>query len=43
MEYEFTVVYKLGRTPVVANALLKLLGTIKPMWVPNQTIDVAMF
>ncbi len=35
LEYEFIVVYKFGRTHVVANALSRLLDNSKPLGVPN--------
>jgi hypothetical protein len=43
LEYDFIVVYKLSRTHVVANALLKLPNNIEPTGVPNQTIDASLF
>jgi hypothetical protein len=44
LKYESTVVYKLGRTHVVANALFKLvLDTTKPIGVLDQTIDATLF
>ncbi len=43
LEYEFIVVYKLGHTHVVANALSRLLDTIEPTGVPDQTIDTTLF
>jgi hypothetical protein len=43
LKYDFTIVYKLGRTHVVANALSKLLNIIELIGVPNQTIDASVF
>jgi len=43
LEYDFIVVYKLGITHVVADALSKLLNIIQFIGVPNQTIDVSLF
>jgi hypothetical protein len=34
-KYDFTIVYKLSRTHVVANALSKLLNIIEPIGVPD--------
>ncbi len=41
LEYEFIVVYKPGRTH--ANALSRLLNILKPLGVPNQTMDMSLF
>jgi hypothetical protein len=35
LEYEFIMVYKLGRTHVVANVLFRLLDSLEPLRVPN--------
>jgi hypothetical protein len=43
LEYHFTIVYKLGRTHVVTNALLRLLDIIEPTCVPSQTTDASLF
>jgi len=43
LEYDFTIVYKLGRIHVVTNALSRLLDSIKPIGVPYQTIDANLF
>jgi hypothetical protein len=43
LEYRFTVVYKLGRTHVGADALSKLLDNSKPFAVPDKTLDVSLF
>jgi hypothetical protein len=40
---DFTLVYKLGITHVVANALSRLLDITKPIGVPNQTTNVILF
>jgi hypothetical protein len=42
-KYDFTVMYKLDKTHVVVDALSGLLDSIKPIDVPNQTIDVSLF
>jgi hypothetical protein len=34
LEYEFTIVYKLGRTHVIVDVLSKLLDSSKPLGVP---------
>jgi hypothetical protein len=39
LEDELIVVYKLGKTHVVANVLSKLPYSSKPLGVPNYTID----
>ncbi len=43
LQYEFKVVYKLGQTHAVVNALFKLLDSIKPMGIPYRTIDAMLF
>jgi len=43
LEYDFTIVYKLNRTHVVTDALLRLLNSTKPTSVPNQTKDANLF
>ncbi len=43
LKYDFTIVYKLGKTHVVVNALLRLLDSIEPTSVPDQTIDANLF
>ncbi len=43
LEYDFIVVYKLGRTHVVANVLSTLPNTSEPLGVPNQTMDASLF
>jgi hypothetical protein len=35
LEYEFTIIYKLGRTHVVADVLSRLQNSSKPLGVPN--------
>ncbi len=42
LEYEFAVVYKLGKTHVVANVLSRLLDSSEPLGVPNQTIEASL-
>ncbi len=39
LEYDFTIVYKLGRTHVVVNALPRLLDVKESIDVLDQTID----
>ncbi len=43
LEYDFTVVYKLSRTHVVVDALLKLLDITKPTCVLDQTTYASLF
>jgi hypothetical protein len=43
LEYEFIVVYKLSRTHLVADVLSKLLDSLKPLKIPNQTMDASLF
>jgi hypothetical protein len=38
LEYKFIVVYKLGRTHVVADVLSELLDSQEPLGVPNQIV-----
>ncbi len=43
LKYDFIVVYKLGRTHVIIDALSRLLDSTKPTGVPNQTTDACLF
>jgi VanZ family protein len=43
LEYEFTVVYKLGKTHVGADILSKLLDSLEPFGVPNQTVNASLY
>jgi hypothetical protein len=43
LEYDFIVVYKLGKTHVVANTLSRLLDRIEPIDVPHQTTNGSLF
>ncbi len=43
IEYDFTVVYKPSRTHVVVNTLSRLLDSIEPIGVLNQTTDASLF
>jgi hypothetical protein len=43
IEYEFTIVYKLGRIHVVADVLSILLNNSKPLGVSDQTEDASLF
>jgi hypothetical protein len=43
LEYDFIIVYKLGKTHVVANALSRLPNIIEPIGVPNQTANASLF
>jgi hypothetical protein len=43
LEYDFTIVYKLGRTHVVTDPLLRLSDNTEPIGVPDQTIDASLF
>jgi len=42
LEYELTIVYKLGRTHVV-DVLFRLLDSLKPLDVLDQTVDASLF
>jgi hypothetical protein len=43
MEYDFKIVYKPGRSHLMANILNRLPNQTKPIRVPNQTYDAHMF
>jgi hypothetical protein len=43
LEYDFIIMYKPCRIHVVADALSRLPNIIKPIGVPNQTIDASLF
>jgi hypothetical protein len=43
LEYEFIIVYKLGRTHVVTNALSRLPDSTEPTCVPNHTTFASLF
>jgi hypothetical protein len=43
LENDFIIVYKLGKTHVIIDALSRLLDIIKPTCVPNQTTNVILF
>ncbi len=43
LEYDFIILYKLGKTHVVAYTLSRLLDIIEPTCVPNETIDASQF
>jgi len=43
LEYEFIVVYKLDRTYVVVDVLSRLPNCLKPLGVPNQTVNASLF
>jgi hypothetical protein len=43
LAYDFTVMYKLGKTHVVIDALSRLFDITEPTCVPNQTIDASLF
>jgi hypothetical protein len=43
LEYDFTILYKLSKTHVVADALSRLPDIIKPTCVPNQTTYASLF
>ncbi len=42
-EYEFIIVCKPSKTHVVANVLSKLLNNLRPLKIPNQTMDASLF
>ncbi len=41
LEYEFIVVYKLGKTHVIVDVLSKLLDSSEPLGVLDPTIDAS--
>ncbi len=43
LEYEFTIVYKPSRTHVVVDVLSRLPNSLKPLGVPDQTVDASLF
>ncbi len=43
LEYDFTVVYKLGKTHVIANVLFKLFNIIEPIGILEKTTNANMF
>jgi hypothetical protein len=43
LEYDFKIIYKPGRSHLMANALSKLPNHIELVGIPNQTYDVHMF
>ncbi len=44
LKYEYTIIYKLGHTHVVTDALFRLiLDTTKPIGVLDQTINASLF
>jgi len=43
LEYEFTIIYKPGRTHVVVDVLSRLPNSLKLLGLPNQTVDASLF
>jgi hypothetical protein len=43
LEYEFTIVYKFGKTHIVVDVLSKLPNSLKPLGVLDQTMDASLF
>jgi hypothetical protein len=43
LEYDFTIVYKLGRIHVLTDEFSRLLDITKPTSVHDQTIDASLF
>jgi hypothetical protein len=43
LEYEFIIVYNLGRIQMVADGLSILQNNSKPLGVPNQTTNASLF
>jgi hypothetical protein len=43
LEYEFTIVYKLSKTHMVANVLSILLNSSERLRVLDQTMDASLF
>jgi hypothetical protein len=41
LKYDFIIIYKLGKTHVVANVLFSLLDTTKPIGDPKHTINAS--
>jgi hypothetical protein len=43
LEYDFTIVYELGKFHVIIDALSRLLDITKPKGVPDQTTNASLF
>jgi hypothetical protein len=43
LEHDFKIVYKLGRSHLMVNALSRLPNQAKPISVPDQTTNAHMF
>jgi hypothetical protein len=43
LQYDFKIIYKPGRSHLMADALSRLPNQTKPIGVPNQTCDVHLF
>jgi hypothetical protein len=43
LEYDFTIMYKLGGTHVLVDSLSRLLDITKPISVLDQTTDASLF
>jgi hypothetical protein len=43
LEYDFTIVYELGKFHVIVDALSRLLDITKPKGVPDQTTNASLF
>ncbi len=43
LEYDFTIMYKLGKTHVVVDVLSRLSNITEPTCVLDQTIDASLF
>jgi len=41
--YDFSIIYKLGRSHYVVDALSRMFNLIKESGVPNQTMDITLF
>jgi hypothetical protein len=43
LKYEFTIIYKLGKTRAVVDVLSKLLDSSKPLGLPHQIVEASLF
>jgi len=43
LDYDFKIIYKLGRCHLMVDAISRLPNQIEPIGVPNQTYDAHLF